>query len=100
MFLFFFVKLQILIFIFFLDKFLQYVPTYFQKALFIYIFFLINLWNMSLPIFKKHYLFFWIGPEPKPYLSGDTRTFRVWLDPNQYQQDMTSTMDGDEVHVH
>lgn len=36
------------------------------------------------------------GPEPKPYLSGDTRTFRVWLDPNQYQQDMTSTMDGDE----
>lgn len=52
---FFFVKLQILIFIFFLDKFLKYVPTYFQKALFIYrvYLFLINFWNMSLPIFKK-----------------------------------------------
>ncbi|XP_030641850.1 RNA helicase aquarius [Chanos chanos] len=32
------------------------------------------------------------GPEPKPKLRGDTRTFRVWLDPNQYQQDMTSTI--------
>uniref|UniRef100_A0A8B9KNA7 RNA helicase aquarius n=1 Tax=Astyanax mexicanus TaxID=7994 RepID=A0A8B9KNA7_ASTMX len=30
------------------------------------------------------------GPDPKPKLRGDTRTFRVWLDPNQYQQDMTS----------
>uniref|UniRef100_A0A8C5HLF1 RNA helicase aquarius n=1 Tax=Gouania willdenowi TaxID=441366 RepID=A0A8C5HLF1_GOUWI len=32
------------------------------------------------------------GPEPKPKLRGDTRTFRVWLDPNQYQQDMTSSI--------
>ncbi|MFT7801790.1 intron-binding protein aquarius isoform X1 [Arapaima gigas] len=32
------------------------------------------------------------GPEPKPRLKGDTRTFRVWLDPNQYQQDMTNTI--------
>ncbi|KPP67951.1 Intron-binding protein aquarius-like [Scleropages formosus] len=32
------------------------------------------------------------GPEPKPKLRGDTRTFRVWLDPNQYQQDMTNTI--------
>ncbi|XP_036448843.1 RNA helicase aquarius isoform X1 [Colossoma macropomum] len=32
------------------------------------------------------------GPDPKPKLKGDTRTFRVWLDPNQYQQDMTSTV--------
>lgn len=39
------------------------------------------------------------GPEPKPQLWGDTRTFRVWLDPNQYQQDMTNTVDGDEVHM-
>lgn len=39
------------------------------------------------------------GPEPKPNLPGDTRTFRVWLDPNQYQQDMTRTMDGAEVLV-
>ncbi|CAB1331070.1 unnamed protein product [Coregonus sp. 'balchen'] len=32
------------------------------------------------------------GPDPKPKLRGDTRTFRVWLDPNQYQQDMTSNI--------
>eukprot|EP00066_Takifugu_rubripes_P001547 XP_003962796.1 PREDICTED: intron-binding protein aquarius [Takifugu rubripes] len=32
------------------------------------------------------------GPEPKPKLKGDNRTFRVWLDPNQYQQDMTSSI--------
>uniref|UniRef100_A0A665WP71 RNA helicase aquarius n=1 Tax=Echeneis naucrates TaxID=173247 RepID=A0A665WP71_ECHNA len=32
------------------------------------------------------------GPEPKPKLRGDARTFRVWLDPNQYQQDMTSSI--------
>ncbi|CAG10389.1 unnamed protein product [Tetraodon nigroviridis] len=32
------------------------------------------------------------GPEPKPKLRGDNRTFRVWLDPNQYQQDMTSSI--------
>ncbi|XP_071117060.1 RNA helicase aquarius-like [Haliotis cracherodii] len=36
------------------------------------------------------------GPEPKPELKGDTRTFRVWLDPNQYQQDMTNTVNGGE----
>ncbi|KAI0220204.1 RNA helicase aquarius [Lamellibrachia satsuma] len=36
------------------------------------------------------------GPEPKPELPGDSRTFRVWLDPNQYQQDMTATMQGHE----
>ncbi|XP_076151695.1 RNA helicase aquarius isoform X1 [Alosa pseudoharengus] len=32
------------------------------------------------------------GPDPKPKLRGDTRTFRVWLDPNQYQQDMTHSI--------
>ncbi|KAL7992492.1 hypothetical protein Chor_016748 [Crotalus horridus] len=32
------------------------------------------------------------GPEPKPRLKGDSRTFRVFLDPNQYQQDMASTI--------
>ncbi|XP_041668870.1 RNA helicase aquarius [Cheilinus undulatus] len=32
------------------------------------------------------------GPEPRPKLRGDARTFRVWLDPNQYQQDMTSSI--------
>ena len=37
------------------------------------------------------------GPEPKPILKGETRTYRVWLDPNQYQKDMTGTIDGQEV---
>ncbi|KAM4663551.1 RNA helicase aquarius [Discoglossus pictus] len=32
------------------------------------------------------------GPEPKPKLKGDQRTIRVFLDPNQYQQDMTNTI--------
>ncbi|KAG7466190.1 hypothetical protein MATL_G00162160 [Megalops atlanticus] len=32
------------------------------------------------------------GPDPKPKMKGDTRTFRVWLDPNQYQQDMTNSI--------
>ncbi|CAC5409596.1 AQR [Mytilus coruscus] len=36
------------------------------------------------------------GPEPKPDLPGDLRTFRVWLDPNQYQQDMSGTAEGKE----
>ena len=38
------------------------------------------------------------GPEPRPELPGDTRTYRVFLDPNQYQQDMTSTVSGAEVN--
>ena len=29
-------------------------------------------------------------------MPGETRTFRVWLDPNQYQQDMTGTVQGGE----
>lgn len=28
------------------------------------------------------------GPEPKPELKGETRTYRVWLDCNQYKIDM------------
>lgn len=36
------------------------------------------------------------GPEPKPELQGDTRTLRVWLDPNQYQEDMARTLKGEE----
>lgn len=38
------------------------------------------------------------GPEPRPVLPGDTRTFRVWLDCNQYQEDMQrlSEHDGGE----
>uniref|UniRef100_A0A8C2HN02 Aquarius intron-binding spliceosomal factor n=1 Tax=Cyprinus carpio TaxID=7962 RepID=A0A8C2HN02_CYPCA len=32
------------------------------------------------------------GPDLKPKLKCDTRTFRVWLNPNQYQQDMTNSI--------
>uniref|UniRef100_A0A5F8GMX2 RNA helicase aquarius n=1 Tax=Monodelphis domestica TaxID=13616 RepID=A0A5F8GMX2_MONDO len=40
------------------------------------------------------------GPEPKPRLRGDSRTYRVFLDPNQYQQDMTNTIQngGEDVY--
>ena len=30
-------------------------------------------------------------------LAGDARTFRVFLDPNQYQKDMQGTVTGQEV---
>ena len=40
-----------------------------------------------------------LGPDPKPVLPGDTRTYRVWLDPNQYQKDMVQTVDGHEVCI-
>lgn len=36
------------------------------------------------------------GPEPKPEFEGDKRTFRVWLDCNQYRQDMLNTVGGRE----
>ncbi|KAF6024345.1 AQR [Bugula neritina] len=36
------------------------------------------------------------GPEPRPQLRGNVRTFRVWLDPNQYKRDMTSHEGGQE----
>ena len=32
------------------------------------------------------------GPEPKPEIPGYTRTFRVWLDTNQYQSDMQAVI--------
>ena len=37
------------------------------------------------------------GPEPKPEFKGESRTFRLWLDTNQYQQDMAATVQGNEV---
>ncbi|KAM6460193.1 RNA helicase aquarius [Liasis olivaceus] len=40
------------------------------------------------------------GPEPKPRLKGDSRTFRVFLDPNQYQQDMASTIQSGTEDVY
>ena len=36
------------------------------------------------------------GPEPKPQLSGKNRTFRMWMDTNQYQQDMSDVVSGKE----
>ncbi|XP_009977547.1 PREDICTED: intron-binding protein aquarius, partial [Tauraco erythrolophus] len=40
------------------------------------------------------------GPEPKPRLRGDCRTYRVFLDPNQYQQDMTNTIQNGAEDVY
>lgn len=37
------------------------------------------------------------GPEPKPELEGDTRTFRLLLDPNQYRHDLDRVSKGTEV---
>ena len=37
------------------------------------------------------------GPDPRPVLTGEKRTYRVWLDANQYQKDMTAHEEGDEV---
>nr|XP_050867940.1 RNA helicase aquarius isoform X1 [Vespula vulgaris] len=36
------------------------------------------------------------GPEPRPILPGDTRTYRVWLDSNQYRIDMDNASHGGE----
>lgn len=36
------------------------------------------------------------GPEPRPAIPGDQRTFRVWLDCNQYMADVNSTNEGQE----
>lgn len=37
------------------------------------------------------------GIAEKPQLTGDTRTFRVSLDPNQYAQDLDEASKGKEV---
>lgn len=36
------------------------------------------------------------GPEPRPQLYGESRTYRVWLDANQYRMDMDNLQEGDE----
>lgn len=38
-----------------------------------------------------------VGIGPAPELPGDTRTWRVWLDCNQYQSDMEKVAEGGEV---
>ena len=37
------------------------------------------------------------GPEPKPSFTTPSRTYRVWLDTNQYQKDMSNLVEGNEV---
>lgn len=37
------------------------------------------------------------GPEPRPQLDGDSRTFRLLLDPNQYRLDLDKASKGNEV---
>lgn len=37
------------------------------------------------------------GPEPRPELEGDSRTFRLLLDPNQYRLDLDHASKGNEV---
>lgn len=37
------------------------------------------------------------GPEPKPEFISHSRTFRLWLDTNQYQMDMARVIRGEEV---
>lgn len=36
------------------------------------------------------------GPEPKPQMYGESRTYRVWLDANQYRMDMDTLQEGGE----
>ncbi|ALC47310.1 CG31368 [Drosophila busckii] len=39
------------------------------------------------------------GPEPRPQLPGEQRNYRVWLDSNQYRQDMDELQEGaDDVY--
>lgn len=39
------------------------------------------------------------GPDPKPQLVGEKRTYRVWLDRNQYKADMDQLQDsGEDVY--
>jgi len=40
------------------------------------------------------------GPEPKPEIKGDSRTFRVWLDCNQYKSDLDNKSGNSEEDVY
>ncbi|OWR49548.1 Intron-binding protein aquarius [Danaus plexippus plexippus] len=39
------------------------------------------------------------GPEPRPELEGDSRTFRLLLDPNQYRLDLDEASKGKEAGI-
>lgn len=45
-------------------------------------------------------MFVFLGPDPKPILKGNDRTYRVWMDCNQYEIDMKKTNAGSEVFNH
>lgn len=36
------------------------------------------------------------GPDPRPQMAGEKRTYRIWLDCNQYRMDMDSLQEGAE----
>lgn len=39
------------------------------------------------------------GPDPKPVLPGQKRTYRVWLDCNQYRADLDDVAAGKNVYI-
>ena len=46
-----------------------------------------------------HFLLNILGPDAKPLPKGDVRTYRVWLDTNQYKIDLERTAKGMEVII-
>lgn len=40
------------------------------------------------------------GPDPRPVLPGQKRTYRVWLDCNQYRSDLDNVAAGNIVCIH
>lgn len=39
------------------------------------------------------------GPDPRPVLPGQKRTYRVWLDCNQYRADLDDVAAGKIVNI-
>jgi len=39
------------------------------------------------------------GPDPRPVLPGQKRTYRVWLDCNQYRADLDNVAAGEIVSI-
>jgi len=40
------------------------------------------------------------GPDPRPVLPGQKRTYRVWLDCNQYRADLDNVAAGKIVFIY
>ncbi len=55
--------------------------------------------EFGLTFFYRKYrvLYLFAAIDKKPLVSGDTRTYRVWLDTNQYRLDMERQATGAEV---